>query len=552
MILGGFLEMSVGVYIVHGDLLKLCCGAWLFVKQQKKKTNPFTYLLIFCFAPLQPIYWPAPIPTNPTTYQKAWQSMQLKSQQNGHPQSDLSSIFGKADRLGDYQHYASDALNMCLDLPDAGAQVTYPGDLIENIGSLAGRFNGYNSDWNATYNAFFNQHSTSTGAPRMDLVAFTYHHALAAIIDRASLAMEIAIHKQVYPKAWGNQRPYSKGFFPAEMVFSERNIPALVEAGIEWVLVPNNHFSRACKDYPFSPSGDNCNPPNKADQVNPAQTHYFEESVSRGVRPNNAYPFSYRPHYAKHVDPETGKESKIIVVPVAMAMSWVDSTACYNTQDILKVGTLSDPKHPVFVVLGHDGDNSFSGGWTYYNQCVSQLLHSSGIHPTTVQTYLSQYPVDPDDVIHVESGGWINKDGDFGSPQSVGWRWPPTNSTGGFDIVNGWDCNQRNWAVITAGQNFVDTAEAAMGGVNPAQVQQPTSSATPAELAWHFFLPSLNSGYMYYGTILDMPVKQTIACNSAIEYAKKAIAAGNGKDTVGPSIWATQRLPYNPGGFGGM
>ncbi len=39
--------------------------------------------------------------------------------------------------------------------------------------------------------------------------------------------------------------------------FSERMIPALVAAGIEWVIVPNNHLSRACAGYPYSPSGDN-------------------------------------------------------------------------------------------------------------------------------------------------------------------------------------------------------------------------------------------------------------------------------------------------------
>ena len=37
------------------------------------------------------------------------------------------------------------------------------------------------------------------------------------------------------------------GFFPAEMVFTERAIPVLVEQGIEWAIVANNHISRACK-----------------------------------------------------------------------------------------------------------------------------------------------------------------------------------------------------------------------------------------------------------------------------------------------------------------
>ena len=75
----------------------------------------------------------------------------------------------------------------------------------------------------------------------------------------------------VYNKTWGpGAGDYSRGFVPAEMAFSERDIPTLVAQGIEWVIVPNNHISRACVDYPFSPSGDNNDPPNPADQVSTA------------------------------------------------------------------------------------------------------------------------------------------------------------------------------------------------------------------------------------------------------------------------------------------
>ena len=45
-----------------------------------------------------------------------------------------------------------------------------------------------------------------------------------------------------------------------------------------------------------------------------------------------------------------------------------------------------------------------------------------------------------------------------------------------------------------------------------------------AELAWHFFLPGLTSGYMYYGGVEDMPVKQTVASNNAVAHGQKAIA----------------------------
>jgi hypothetical protein len=101
------------------------------------------------------------------------------------------------------------------------------------------------------------------------------------------------------------------------MAFSERLIPNLVKAGYEWVIVSNSHISRACENYPYSIHGDNNTPPNKSDQVNPSQDNWFEMSISRGCTPNNAYPYSFRPHYAKYVDPETGNEDKIIVVPAA-------------------------------------------------------------------------------------------------------------------------------------------------------------------------------------------------------------------------------------------
>lgn len=144
----------------------------------------------------------------------------------------------------------------------------------------------------------------------MDLVSFTYHHALAPFLSPRVLQMEIETHKVVYNKTWvqsSGAPGYSEGFFPAEMVrvdsqrlvrmlmasvsmqaFSERIIPTLVRGGIQWVVVPNNHISRACANYSFSPSGDNNDPPNRADQINPPQSHWFKMSVSRGCTPNNA------------------------------------------------------------------------------------------------------------------------------------------------------------------------------------------------------------------------------------------------------------------------
>eukprot|EP01094_Clydonella_sp_ATCC50884_P018066 TRINITY_DN3275_c0_g1_i1.p1 TRINITY_DN3275_c0_g1~~TRINITY_DN3275_c0_g1_i1.p1 ORF type:complete len:738 (-),score=134.45 TRINITY_DN3275_c0_g1_i1:204-2321(-) len=507
----------------------------------------------------QPIYWPAEVPSDKNQYQFAWQSMQLQSSQGGHPDADLQSIFGDDDRVAAYQYRCADAIDSCdgLGAPDMGAQVSYSGCLMENINSLGQQsWGGYSSTWNQRY-AQERQKLTSGGFPKLDLVSFTYHHVLGPLVDRNSFQKEIEIHKNIYPQAWGSSPSnYSKGFFPAEMAFSERMIPTLVKNGIEWVMVPNNHFSRACKEYPYVPSGDNNNPPNPADQVNPKQDNYFNQSISRGCVPNNAYPFSYQPHYAKYVDPEDGTEYKIIVVPAAMAMSWDDGYACYGTQDIETLAWANDPKHPMLFLFAHDGDNDFGGGYSYYMQCVSGFVEqavSQGYNPTTIQQYLKDFPVDEDDVIHVEDGAWVNADGDFGAPRMINWNWPLTgNGTApDYNITNGWGLDERNWAVITASQNFVDTAEQVSGGVRIPQIQQPTSDATEAELAWHFHLPSMTSGYMYYGDSADMPDKESVATNIATAHAKNAIqSASSAVDLTPPSMWYIMRHPYNPGGYG--
>jgi len=107
--------------------------------------------------------------------------------------------------------------------------------------------------------------------------------------------------------------------FPAETAFSERIIPALVAEGVQWVLVDNIHFDRACVGYPHTNSS-NLFAPNHADQVNP------DPSTSGGawVQLNNLWapgrvsaPFGYRPHYAQYVDPNTGAVTRMIAVPAA-------------------------------------------------------------------------------------------------------------------------------------------------------------------------------------------------------------------------------------------
>lgn len=240
-----------------------------------------------------------------------------------------------------------------------------------------------------------------------------------------------------------------------------------------------------------------------------------------------------------------------------MVQSWWDGYECIDTSMIADIASgNTDPDHPMIVLLAHDGDNDFGGGYTYYTQCVTDLMHqaaSEGYVPTTIQQFLADFPPDPSDVVHVEDGAWVNAAGDFGSPQMINWNWPLSGngSAPDFNVTNGWALNQRNWAVLTAAQNYVDMAAQYAGGLRPPYVQSPSSASTNAEIAWHFYLATLNSGYMYYGAVLDFPIKQTIGCNVAINYSIAAIKANASiADLTPPSIWYVMRQPYNPGGMG--
>ena len=56
------------------------------------------------------------------------------------------------------------------------------------------------------------------------------------------------------------------------------------------------------------------------------------------------------------------------------AMSWVDGYECYNTNDVDSIAGSSEADHPILVLLAHDGDNAFGGGYSYYEQCVKDFV----------------------------------------------------------------------------------------------------------------------------------------------------------------------------------
>ena len=509
----------------------------------------------------QPVYWPEASGWNSYEYQKVWESQYLKWNNGNwypdgqqHPLNNLQEIFSNEDRKAVYQYRAKDAVQSLLGLPEAGAQVNYSGCLMENVNSLAsaGQW-GYYSGWQ---NSFITARgwNTPAGKPRMDITAFTMNHALSPLLSDKMLRRQIQVHRHIYSQNFGQSPVYSKGYWPAECSFSVRNIKALVEEGIEWTVVASSHLARTLNDYPlqFGTSGCNIDPPNRADKVPENGNHWWSGQID-GRGGTFAAPFCYQAHKAKYVDPETGNEYKITVVPMDDLLSYKNGYATMGTGEIDNhIAPYDDPDRPSLVLLAHDGDNAWGGGYDYYTNSVPGFAYeaaSKGYVPTTIQQFLHNHPVPDDAVVHVEDGSWVNAENDWGHPQFINWLWPMYTSAFRFN-PQGWTEDARNWAVLVAAENRVQMAEDLTGTLSIARIAEPGVQSNQAERAWHHLLPAYNSGYMYYGASLDMEVKQTLACNIACGFADQVINANQGTDNTPPTVFIPQRFPYNPGGTG--
>jgi hypothetical protein len=512
----------------------------------------------------QPIYWPDRRNYGTDHYENAWDTIQQQNAGRAHPSPEiLSQIFGLSDRVNAYQAQPKTTVGYLLGYPNAGAQVSYSGALIENVQSLAiANQLGYTSGWNNNFQTARGW-TTSGGKPRLDLVNFTYHHALAPLLSDETLEMELRIQRRQMEIFWNtNIAALSRGYFPAETCFSERMIPILKKVGIDWSVVANTHLARACADFPVvtGSGGEMCDLPNLADQLNPAQGagNYQRTSIDRGCSPTQVMPFGFQLHYARYVDPNSGGESKIIVVPADQVFGWKDSYSTWDLNLIAPIAARNNPAKPSLVFCAHDGDNAWSGGSSYYNEWVPNMASTAandGYEPTTVQQFISDFPPDTNDVVHVEDGGWVFADGDFGSPIFINWHWPPGYSTSSGYVVDpssGTSDKADNWRVILATENRVKTAQQ-ISGITPNidQVRDPGSfSGTPnaVELGWHYYLASLDSGFVYYGCHDDECQRSVVAQSNAVRNVNSILAANPSADATPPTIFPPQRHPWNPGG----
>jgi hypothetical protein len=538
----------------------------------------------------QPIYWPEWNGNGPQNQrvQLAWDSIILKGGQTygtgaGHPDNDLVDIFGKADRVTAYQGGPRDSLTM---IPgEAGYAMSYSGSLIENVHNLGANGQlGYGGGWwNGNREA--RNWGTPGGGRRMDLVGFTYHHSLAPLLPKEVFRKELQIFKQAWWKAWGgnsNLSDHSRGFFPTEMAFTREMVDVLVDEGYQWSIVASHHLSRTCPTYNVqaNPNGNftiKSSPPNAADQIGPSPgSGWWFSEPNPGQGAWNVAPFAYQLHRAKYVNPDTGAEKRLILVPSDDVQSYVAgySGAQKGLIDSHISPFATDPARPVIVLPSTDGDNAWGGGSSSYLESTPSFFNAckgTGYRVTSIQDFVNWHGGNATDA-HVEDGAWIFPESDYGSPYFLKWIEPPVgNSTSPtkypgtvIDLETpGFALKFWSWAPVITGANWVETAEQILrsegGDVQAWKIQAPYdnlngggwTSPNEVERAWHIYLAGLDSGFNYYGGLgNDDEVKPSLATRRAIELLTPWMTpARRDNDQTPPSVLRPQRFPWNPGTY---
>ncbi|KHL92446.1 alpha-amylase [Paenibacillus sp. IHB B 3415] len=412
------------------------------------------------------------------------------------------------------------------------------------------------------------------------------------------------------PYFLGSSYKSSKGFFPTELGFSERIIPVLQKLGIQWSVIGNNHFSRTLKDYPLlnSPGTDTMvSPPNRSDLQNVSTVGSWvnEPMFNEQQVVYNKYPFASTAHWVRYVDPATGAESKVVGVPVAQAQSWEEGYLGQVKADVLKPYENLVAQKQIFVVA-HDGDNSSgrAGSEETWRNAGNVTYASSGVTGMGIDEYLRNNTPAASDVVHVQDGSWIDTRDSSSDPTWYHWHLPfgiwkgqfasfnqvngtsyaPKKNLSGVEegmtvsFEKGYHYLERNFALLQASLNYAKTAEQIWldehpnywkpvnpidrevtyegNQLNPWMISYPVKGntasdyaggANPAELAWYFLLPAMDSGFGYYDENVDDSVKPALSFNQSLYFSKPYVTQKLAKDKTGPSVWWPQRYPYNPG-----
>ncbi|MCA9302688.1 MAG: hypothetical protein KC996_01050, partial [Phycisphaerales bacterium] len=207
----------------------------------------------------------------------------------------------------------------------------------------------------------------------------------------------------------------------------------------------------------------------------------------------------------------------------------------------------TDAQHPMFVMLHHDGDNFGGGSEGYYHHnfqnFVNWIANDPDYEASTVDDYLDRFPVDQNDVIHIEDGSWAGADS--GDPEFKKWLGGDVSAGAVSPDIN-------SWAALTQARNHLATIDA-FDPVDPNNLghltQIMSSTGGLKYEAWRMMLVGQASDYWYWDGTEVWDSNPTRAANAVITMIEDAYADTTIADVVGPTIFPPQREPYNPGGI---
>ena len=538
----------------------------------------------------QPIYWPEwNSGAQNQRVQFAQDSINIKNSGtqkydsgSDHPENDLDAIFGVDDRKRAYQDGPRSSLTSVF---SGGYSMSYSGSLIDNVNNLgANGHSGYGTGWwNGNREA--TKWTTPGGSRKLEMVGFTYHHSLGAVLPKEVFRKELQIFHEAAYKAWdmGTATNRSRGFFPTEMAFSPTMIDVLADEGYQWTIVASHHLSRTLPAYmgnaAYTAPEINSwkiysSPPNKADQLGSASGgNWWFGTGNVGETAYNHAPYAYQLHKAKYVNPETGAEKTILMVPSDDIQSYKAGYSGWQ-QGLIDANIApyaNDPARPCLVMPSTDGDNAWGGGSSSWDGDAPSLMNNGTYPGVAVQDFVNQYG-GAADTVHMEDGAWIFPESDYGSPYFLKWVEPPAKSGSSNCVYNtqidcetpGFTPKFYSWAPVMAGANWCQTAEQIWTNLNGAgsvaawKIQAPYdnlaggafTSPNIVERAWHIYLCGLDSGFQYYGGEgNDDEVKTSLATRRAVEMLQGFMATNLTNDHTPPTVFKPQRFPWNPGAY---
>jgi chitodextrinase len=486
---------------------------------------------------------------------------------------------------------------------------------VQSLSTLQNVSGYSNPSWGAAWANTNATLRTTNNYPTLDTIHFTGHHSMGPLVGPDYFLKDLIYQNATLAQSYflGSNFVSSKGFFPTELGFSDRLIPTLAKLGVQWSVIGNNHFSRTLKDYPYASydaTGDTLvSPPNRADLRN---TSTVGSWVANGMAHEqqvivNKFPFASTPHWVRSVDPATGAVSKIAGIPVSQNGSWLEGWEGSTTVD--EIAPYASLEARQFFVVAHDGDNSGgrAGALSTWQAGHSTTCSGNG-YCLGIDEYLKAKPIPETDIQHVQDGSWVDTRDSSSDPTWYHWRLPfliwkgqfaDFNTSTGLNLApktnlkgvqegatvsfeHGWHYLERNFALLQAAMNYARTAEQVWldahpsywspsttldkqvtytgNQLNPWMISYPVKGnpaadyaggANPAELAWYFLLPAMDSGFGYYDENKDDSVKPTLAFNNSLAFSKPYVQANLAQDRTGPSVWWPQRYPYNPGSVNG-